>query len=310
MGTVDMRDLSVLVLSTIFTLSFVMGQGLEGSGFVNDSDNVDATIINENNEFVPESDAENTQEVILRDPAVFPVCVTDEDCEDMTNQHGFNYKCFQYMCYPWNKEGDDAPFRSCKRRSDCGALTKEEGGSGDDGECFRHQDRRNVFTGICLDKRENKHCSEHSDCEDDLRCIKGFCGDKQYFNELQSFSCEVNFFCEDLLIGDMCCYDFTAEFTNVTEVVSKKCCSNKAPAIVPGGEVSDSHIAMVEMAMKTIPTEETQIICLLSLYYYNNNYNYNHYYNHYHDHNNNNNNYYYYNYDYNNSGHSINQKDT
>merc|ERR1712179_192727 len=84
---------------------------------------------------------------------------------------------------------------------------------------------------------------------------------KQYFDELQSFSCEVNFFCEDLLIGDMCCYDFTAEFTNVTEVVSKKCCSNEARAIVPGGEVSDSHIAMVEMAMKTIPTEETQIIC-------------------------------------------------
>ena len=64
----------------------------EGSGFVNDSDNVDATLINENNEFVSESDGENAQEVTLRDPAVFPVCVTDEDCENMTSQH--NYRCF------------------------------------------------------------------------------------------------------------------------------------------------------------------------------------------------------------------------
>ena len=116
------------------------------------------------------------------------------------------------MCYPWNREGEGAPFRSCKRRSDCGSLSKEEGGSGEDGECFRHQDRRNVFTGICLDKRfgfiiqlgfkyvlccrENMHCSEHSDCEEDLKCIKGFCGDTQYFKELQSFSCEVDFFCQ------------------------------------------------------------------------------------------------------------------
>ena len=34
MGTVDMRDFNVLVLSTIFTLSFVIGQGLEENGFV------------------------------------------------------------------------------------------------------------------------------------------------------------------------------------------------------------------------------------------------------------------------------------
>ena len=43
----------------------------------------------------------------------------------------------------------------------------------------------------------------------------------------------------------MCCYDFTAEFSNITEAVSKKCCSNNAAAIVPDGEVSDTHLAMV-----------------------------------------------------------------
>ena len=63
-GTVDMRDFSVLALSTIFTLSFVTGQKLEGSGLVNESaDDVDATLINENNEFVSESDNEIAQEV-------------------------------------------------------------------------------------------------------------------------------------------------------------------------------------------------------------------------------------------------------
>ena len=116
------------------------------------------------------------------------------------------------MCYPWNFTGDKALFRSCRKDADCKALIKEKGGSSEDGTCFRHEDRREVFNGICLNKRfvfimqfafkyvfcqrEFKTCSNHSDCDEDWRCIKGFCGDKQYFNELQSFSCEVNFFCE------------------------------------------------------------------------------------------------------------------
>ena len=145
-GTVAMRDFRVLVLTTTIILGFVSGQEIDGSGFVNESDYLDATLINEDDEFVSESDNESAQDVTLRDPKVFPVCVTDEDCEKMTSLHGFDYKCFQYMCYPWNMQGDKAPFRSCKRRSDCVGLTKQEGGNGEDGECFRHQDRRNVFT--------------------------------------------------------------------------------------------------------------------------------------------------------------------
>ena len=148
-----MREFSVLVIMATFVVVFVSGQDIEGSGFVNETDFLDATLINEDDEFVTESDIEIAQDISLRDPAVFPVCVTDEDCEGMTQQHGFDYKCFQYMCYPWNKAEDEAPFRSCKRRSDCLGLTQEEGGDGEDGDCFRHQDRRNVFTGICLEKR-------------------------------------------------------------------------------------------------------------------------------------------------------------
>merc|ERR1711892_1172662 len=263
MGTVAMRDFSALVMMTTFIVGFVSGQDTEGSGFVNSTDYSDATLINEDDEFVPESDIEIAQDVSLRDPKVFPVCVTDEDCDGMTNEHGDDYKCFQYMCYPWNKKGEGAPFRGCKRRSDCSGLTEEEGGDGEDGDCFRHQDRRNVFTGICLEKRQNTRCFEHSDCPGDLKCINGFCGDKQYFQELGSFSCEVSTFCEELLIGDLCCYDFTAEFNNETEAVSKKCCidENSVPAIVPAGEVFDDHIAMVDMAMNTIPTDQTESVC-------------------------------------------------
>ena len=148
-----MRASDVLVMVSLLT-SVLGGQDIEGSGFVNEANYSNATLINEDDEFVTESDIAVAQEYSsLRDPTVFPVCVTDEDCVDMTRQHGADYKCFQYMCYPWNKGGEEAPFRSCKRRSDCSQLTQEEGGNGDDGDCFRHQDRRNVFTGICLEKR-------------------------------------------------------------------------------------------------------------------------------------------------------------
>ena len=157
-----MRGWAELIIGT-FTITllfvFVAGQDIiedvEGSGLVlvNDNEYFAATLINEDDEFVTESDVEIATEVSLRDPSVFPVCVTDDDCETMAEELGLDYKCFQYMCYPWNKGGDEAPFRSCKRRSDCTQLTLEEGGDGEDGDCFRHQDRRNVFTGICLEKR-------------------------------------------------------------------------------------------------------------------------------------------------------------
>ena len=95
-----------------------------------------------------------------------------------------NYRCFQYMCYPWSK--GSSTFRSCKRRSDCQGLEEEEAGNGEDGDCyryfsidfphcilwfifqphFRHQDRRFVFSGICLANRYfldilRNHKAEH-----------------------------------------------------------------------------------------------------------------------------------------------------
>ena len=65
----------------------------------------------------------------FRDIAEFGVCVTDEDCAVVTKERGADYRCFQYMCYPWGSGvgGGQAVFRSCKRRSDCQELGEEEG---------------------------------------------------------------------------------------------------------------------------------------------------------------------------------------
>ena len=107
----------------------------------------------------------------MRDLDRYPACVVDQDCEVVTEQRKEEYKCFQYMCYPWNSDKHRGAFRTCKKRSDCAGLLPrvgggeegiggedgdEEGGnSGDvvDGECYRHPDRRTVHTGICLNTR-------------------------------------------------------------------------------------------------------------------------------------------------------------
>ena len=83
---------------------------------------------------------------------IFPPCIADEDCIHLSNNKKEDYKCFQYMCYPW-KASEKGSFRSCKKSSDCKSLLIEEGGDGSDGDCYRHPNRRTVHTGICLDKR-------------------------------------------------------------------------------------------------------------------------------------------------------------
>ena len=47
------------------------------------------------------------------------------------------------MCYPWTRAAP-GPWRSCKRTSDCGGLAEAEGGTGGDGVCYKHPDRRSV----------------------------------------------------------------------------------------------------------------------------------------------------------------------
>ena len=40
----------------------------------------------------------NTTVGVTRDMAAFPACITDTDCRE---EEGF--KCFQYMCFPWER---------------------------------------------------------------------------------------------------------------------------------------------------------------------------------------------------------------
>ena len=70
----------------------------------------------------------------VRDLSKFPACMNDEDCTKVPKEGG-EYKCFQYMCYPWSTT--PKPFRSCRRKSDCLSLQEHEGGDGSDGDCYR-----------------------------------------------------------------------------------------------------------------------------------------------------------------------------
>ena len=39
-----------------------------------------------------------------RNITVFPPCVSDQDCTELSSTHKEDYRCFQYMCYPWRRE--------------------------------------------------------------------------------------------------------------------------------------------------------------------------------------------------------------
>lgn len=119
-------------------------------------------------------------------------------------------------------------------------------------DCFRHLDRRRVLRGICLVKSKTKRCSEHSECSTDLKCVAGYCGDPQYFEEIKQFSCEGDNFCEDLLLGDNCCTDLTALSFETALDPRKRCCSNSSKVIVPSGDVSDDETSLVKIALTNL----------------------------------------------------------
>ena len=123
-----------LVLLAVTGIALVMGESGDGlyaleEGFLVDdfSNDTDIDYIEGSAELVMEP---------YRNITDFPVCVTDDDCEQVSAEAGMNYRCFQYMCYPWSK--GSSTFRSCKRRSDCQGLEEEEAGNGEDGDCYRY----------------------------------------------------------------------------------------------------------------------------------------------------------------------------
>jgi len=190
--------------------------------------------------------AGNVQPSVVRDLVRFPVCVTDDDCDSISDKKQDSYKCFQYMCYPWNSSQQGQPFKSCKRRSDCKDLSPAEGGDGGNGDCFRHQDRRNVFSGICLSSSDMKPCFDHSDCPGGRKCTNQFCGEEQYFQALGELSCKKDSFCQDMLVGDHCCFDIRgglSAWNSGEPDWGMKCCNNQdAPVKRPADDISQEQI--------------------------------------------------------------------
>ena len=85
---------------------------------------------------------------ILRDLNKYPVCIVDKDCSEISKQNGKDYRCFQYMCFPWQDIEEEDGFRKCQGREDCKGLNGEE-----DGDCLRHREIKLVDSGMCLSKR-------------------------------------------------------------------------------------------------------------------------------------------------------------
>jgi len=197
---------------------------------------------------------------VTRDMDSFPACITDSDCKEEDG-----YKCFQYMCFPWESAELMAPYRSCKRRSDCAGLRAAEGGDGGQADCYRHQDRRNVFAGICLPKSQLSTCYDHKECRGQgqgqgLKCVNQVCGEAQYLEAIKDLGCKTDDYCKDLLLGTSCCLDISGSLTGRSSGVyspvrfewTKKCCSStKSPVIPPKKELDDENIKTLDGRIKS-----------------------------------------------------------
>merc|ERR1719320_1560855 len=128
----------------------------------------------------------------------------------------------------------------CVTDTDCDSISAREG------DCFRHQDRRNVFSGICLSDSDMTPCFEHTDCTEGRKCTNQFCGEEQYFSALGELSCKADSFCQDMLLGDHCCFDIRgglSAWDSGEPDWGKKCCHNKAaPVKQPPDDISDQQI--------------------------------------------------------------------
>ena len=91
------------------------------------------------------------------------------------------------------------------------------------------------------------------DCQDDLRCVVGYCGDQAYHDALVGMPCEEDYLCEDLHLGPECCLDVGGGVAHILTgdmeaAWGKKCCDNiRAPVTVPAANISltDDTIAKV-----------------------------------------------------------------
>jgi len=156
----------------------------------------------------------------------FPACVSDIDCQPVSLQRSADFKCFQFMCFPWNEPALQAPYTTCQRTSDCNSPELE---------CFRHQDRRNVLQGLCLHSSHLLTCFSHSDCPDDLQCVVGWCAPARYLDAIAELGCDSDGLCEDLLLGDACCYDLRGAVLPEGSWPGgeKRCCKEEVYPVIP-----------------------------------------------------------------------------
>jgi len=192
----------------------------------------------------------------LRNISLYPPCAYDEDCVS-------DHKCMQYMCYPWKTS---TGFRWCSKDDDCENLPVTDGGDGSNGLCFRHPDKDNIHFGICLKKIETKKCYNHDDCPRHLRCTNSYCGDMHYYEALKQRECEDDSICEQLLTGEMCCYDLSAaEQWSMGELRwIKKCCNNPSghPVLRPTRNLSQQQLKKLDKGIGALaPLFMDSVIC-------------------------------------------------
>jgi len=187
----------------------------------------------------------------MSDISLFPACLTDLDCVEMATRAGADYRCFQYRCFPWDQPELHGDLRSCKNKDDCKQLEKEEGGVGEDGDCFKHEDRRTIHNGVCV--RSADQCSEPDDCGEDLVCINGYCGDREYLEELKKFPCGDDQSCMDLFSVEYCCLDFTSD------ILDKKCCDDVAIHPLNISEFANK----IRLNVGTLTEHENEVLCVI-----------------------------------------------
>ena len=102
-------------------------------------------------------------------------------------------------------------------------------------------------------------CYDHDECPDDMPCVLGYCGEKQYFEAIGDIQCENDEVCkvsnkqeyivfkkmeilQDLLLGEQCCYDVSDPSSGI---IGRKCCDHSDGVIAPNPEISIENIKKV-----------------------------------------------------------------
>lgn len=133
----------------------------------------------------------------LTSGGVLTGCIDDSDCQKLGE--GSKYACFLYICYPWKDDSGVAAGEKrdlCRRSSDCRKPGQE---------CQRHQDRRKINKGLCMNEVED--CDTPADCQGGSGCCNGYCCEQRYYQQYKALPCITHLGCQDLGLGEYCCPD-------------------------------------------------------------------------------------------------------